>query len=75
MIVWRENTPTVFVCGHYLFREANSFLEKNRAGHSLTVFRERSSVKENCELRGTDNVLGQIGSPLFRLGTERRKFP
>ena len=32
----------IFVCGHYMFREANSFL--------------RAKLEENCELRGTDNV-------------------
>ena len=31
----------IFVRGHYLFREANSF--------------SRAKLKENCELRGTDN--------------------
>ena len=35
----------IFVHGHYLFREANSFL--------------RTKLKENCELQGTDNVQGQ----------------
>ena len=29
-----------------------------------TVFRERSS-EENCELRGIDNVQGQISQPIF----------
>ena len=32
----------IFVRGHYLFREANSF--------------PRAKLEENCELRGTDNV-------------------
>ena len=36
----------IFVRGHYLFREANSF--------------PRAKLEENCELRGTDNVQGQI---------------
>ena len=36
----------IFVRGHYLFREANSF--------------PRANLEENCELRGTDNVQGQI---------------
>ena len=36
----------VFVRGHYLFREANSF--------------PRAKLEENCKLRGTDNVQGQI---------------
>ena len=36
----------IFVRGHYLFREANSF--------------PRARLEENCELRGADNVPGQI---------------
>ena len=36
----------IFVRGHDLFREANSF--------------PRGKLEENCELRGTDNVQGQI---------------
>ena len=36
----------IFVRGHYLFREANSF--------------PRAKLEENCELRGADNVQGQI---------------
>ena len=36
----------IFVRGHYLFREENSF--------------PRAKLEENCELRGTDNVQGQI---------------
>ena len=43
----------VFVRGHYLFREANS-----------TSF-PRVKLEENCELRGTDNVQGQISEPIF----------
>ena len=70
MIIWRENTRMV-CC---LFREANSFLEKTESWAHSNSF-PRAKVSQNCELRGTDNVLGQIGSPLFRLGTERRKFP
>ena len=41
----------MFVRGHYLFREANSF--------------PRAKLEENCELRGTDNVQGQISEPIF----------
>ena len=41
----------IFVRGHYLFREANSF--------------PRAKLEENCELRGTDNVQGQISKPIF----------
>ena len=41
----------IFVGGHYLFREANSF--------------PRAKVEENCELRGTDNVQGQISEHIF----------
>ena len=36
----------IFVRGHYLFQEANSF--------------PRAKLEENCELRRTDNVQGQI---------------
>ena len=35
----------------YLFREANSF--------------PRAKLEENCELRGTDNVQGQISEHIF----------
>ena len=41
----RKYAP-IFVRGHYLFREANSF--------------PRAKLEENCELRGTDDVQGQI---------------
>ena len=41
----------IFVRGHYLFREANSF--------------PRAKLEENCELRGTDNVQGQISEYIF----------
>ena len=41
----------IFVHGHYLFREANSFL--------------RAKLEENCEFRGTDNVQGQISEHIF----------
>ena len=43
----------IFVRGHYLFREANSF--------------PRAKLKENCELRGTDNVQGQISAHIFKV--------
>ena len=42
----------IFVRGHYLFREANSF--------------PRAKLEENCELQGTDNVQGQISELIFR---------
>ena len=42
----------IFVRGHYLFREANSF--------------PRAKFEENCELRGTDNVQGQISEHIFK---------
>ena len=35
----------------YLFREANSF--------------PRAKLEKNCELRGTDNIQGQISEPIF----------
>ena len=41
----------IFVRGHYLFREANSF--------------PTAKPEENCELRGTDNVQGQISEHIF----------
>ena len=41
----------IFVRGHYLFRDANSF--------------PRAKLEENCELRGTDNVQGQISEHIF----------
>ena len=41
----------IFIRGHYLFREANSF--------------PRAKLEENCELRGTGNVQGQISEHVF----------
>ena len=41
----------IFVRGRYLFREANSF--------------PRAKLEENCELRGTDYVQGQISEHIF----------
>ena len=41
----------IFVRGHYLFGEANSF--------------PRAKPEENCELGGTDNVQGQISEHIF----------
>ena len=41
----------IFVRGHYLFREANGFA--------------RAKLEENYELRGTDNVQGQISEHIF----------
>ena len=41
----------IFVREHYLFRVANSF--------------PRAQLEEKCELRGTDNVQGQISEPIF----------
>ena len=41
----------IFVRGNYLFRVANSF--------------PRAQLDENCELRGTDNVQGQISEHIF----------
>ena len=42
----------IFVRGHYLFREANCFL--------------RAKLEENCEIRGADNVQGQISEHIFK---------
>ena len=41
----------IFVLGHYLFREAHNF--------------PRAKLEENCELRGKDNVQGQISEHIF----------
>ena len=41
----------IFVPGHYLFQKANSF--------------PRTKLEENCELRKTDNVQGQISEHIF----------
>ena len=41
----------IFVRGHYLFLVAHSF--------------PRAKLEENCELRGTDNVRGQISEHIF----------
>ena len=41
----------IFVRGHYLFQEANSF--------------PRAKLEQNCELRGTGNVQGQISVHIF----------
>ena len=43
----------IFVRVHYLSREANSF--------------PRAKLEENCQLRGTDNVQGQISEHIFAL--------
>ena len=40
-----------YLSADYLFREANSF--------------PRAKLEENCELRGTDNVQGQISEHIF----------
>ena len=52
----RKYARRIFVRGHYLFREANSF--------------PRAKLEENCELRGTDNVQhvqGQIFVHIFEV--------
>ena len=41
----------IFVRGHYLFREGNSF--------------PRAKLEENCELRGTDTAQEQISEQIF----------
>ena len=41
----------IFVRGHYLFRKAHVF--------------PRAKLEENCEVRGTDNVRGQIPEHIF----------
>ena len=42
----------MFVRRHYMFREVNSF--------------PRAKLEENCELRGADNVQGQISEHIFK---------
>ena len=49
----------IFVRGHYLFRDANSF--------------SRAQLEENCELRGTDNVQDKYPS-IFSLQMEAIVF-
>ena len=44
--MWLRKYARIFVVGHYLFLEAQSF--------------PRASISENCSLLGTDNVRGQI---------------
>ena len=46
----RKYAP-IFVRGHCLFRDANSF--------------PRAKLEGNCELRGTDNLQGQISEHIF----------
>ena len=50
----------IFVRGHYLFREANSF--------------PRAQLEENCKLRGTDNVQGQISEHIFAPNGDYRVY-
>ena len=50
----------IFVRGHYLFREGNSF--------------PRAKLEENCELRGTDNVQGQISEHIFAPNGDYRVY-
>ena len=70
----------IFVCGRYLIREANSFLdcsqplyqrskkkEKIQGCERLTVFREGSSLKENCELWEAGNVQRQTSEHIFKV--------
>ena len=46
----------ILVSGDHLFPEANSFQ------------RVRTQLEENCELRGKDNVQGQISEHIFASG-------
>ena len=50
----------IFARGHYLFRDANSFA--------------RAQLEENCELRGTDNVQGQISEHIFAPNGDYRVY-
>ena len=45
-LLWARKYARIVVRGYYLFREANSC--------------PRAKLKGNCELRGTDNVQGQL---------------
>ena len=45
------NHARMFVCRHYLFQDIKNF--------------PRAKLKENCELWGTDDVLGQIYKHIF----------
>ena len=49
--IWLRKYARIFVLGHYLFREANSF--------------PRPNLEENCSLLGTDNNRGQISEHIF----------
>ena len=51
MIYKGRKYARIFVRGHYLFREANSF--------------PRTKLEENCGLGRTDNVQGQISEHIF----------
>ena len=48
-----------------LFRNARSFESSGIYKHSLHLARKYAQLEENCELRGTDNVQGQISSHIF----------
>ena len=50
----------IFVRGHYLFREGNSF--------------PRAQLEQNCKLRGTDNVQGQISEHIFAPNGDYRVY-
>ena len=49
--IWLGKKARIFVLGHYLFLEAQSF--------------PRASLSENCSLLGTDNVRGQVSEHIF----------
>ena len=49
--IWLRKYARIFVRGHYLFREANSF--------------PRAKLEVNCEPPGTDHVQGQISEHIF----------
>lgn len=48
---YKQKYDQIFVCRHCLFQEGNIF--------------PRAKLEENCDLWGTDNVLGQISDHIF----------
>ena len=50
----------IFVRGHCLFLEANIF--------------PRAQLEENCQLRGTDNVQGQVSEHIFAPNGDYRVY-
>lgn len=53
LYVYARKCARIFVRRHYLFLEAHRF--------------PGAKLEENCELRGTDSVEGQISEHIFKL--------